>query len=399
MFFDVEPLPGDPILALMAAYRQDDSSDKVDLGVGVYQNDAGDTPVLAAVTEAEARVLAGQTTKSYVGIAGSEAFNTSMQEMLFGADHPVLRDRRVVTAQSAGGSGGLRVVAELIMSLRPGATIWVTTPTWPNHRPLLTAAGATIKEIRYYDGSTGELDRAGMLADIESIPDGDVLLLHGCCHNPTGADLSLDDWRAITDLCVRKNLLPFVDTAYQGFAEGLHEDVAGLRLMAERVPELVAVTSCSKNFGLYRERTGAISIVTASEAQTAATRTHVLKIVRSMISMPPDHGASVVAMILAESDLRARWLSELTEMRERMQAQRVGFSQALTTVGLGERFAFIARQRGMFSLLGITKPQIDALREHRHIYIVGSSRVNVAGLTAAKQAYIAEALAEILGDN
>ncbi|MEL7296315.1 MAG: amino acid aminotransferase [Pseudomonadota bacterium] len=399
MFFDVEPLRGDPILALMAAYRQDDSPNKVDLGVGVYQNDAGDTPVLAAVTEAEARVLAGQTTKSYVGIAGSEAFNLGMQTMLFGADHPVLRDRRVVTAQSAGGSGGLRVVAELIMSLRPGATIWVTTPTWPNHRPLLTAAGATIQEIRYYDANTGELDRAGMLADIEAIPDGDVLLLHGCCHNPTGADLSLDDWRAITEICVRKNLLPFIDTAYQGFAEGLDEDVAGLRLMAEQVPELVAVTSCSKNFGLYRERTGAISIVTASEAQTAATRTHVLKIVRSMISMPPDHGASVVAMILAESDLRAQWLSELSEMRERMRAQRIGFSEALSTVGLGERFAFIAGQRGMFSLLGISKAQIDALREQKHIYIVGSSRVNVAGLTAAKQPYIAEALAEILGAN
>ncbi|MEN7342599.1 MAG: amino acid aminotransferase [Pseudomonadota bacterium] len=395
MLFDVEPLPGDPILALMAAYRADPSADKVDLGVGVYQDDTGATPVLASVREAEALVLSRQSTKSYVGIAGSEPFNAEMTSLLYG-DAGVVSDGRVVTVQSAGGSGGLRVVAELITSLRPGATIWVTTPTWPNHRPLLMAAGAKISEIRYYDASAGKIDRDGMMEDIERIPDGDVLLLHGCCHNPTGADLTLDDWKAIATLCETKNLLPFVDTAYQGFAEGLEADVAGLRLLAERVPEMVTVTSCSKNFGLYRERTGAVSIIAESADKVSAIKTHVLKTVRAMISMPPDHGASVVATILSDDALRQQWIGELKEMRERMQSLRQHFVAALTERGLGERFGFIAKQRGMFSLLGISKAEIDALREQRHIYIVGSSRINVAGLTVAKQAYIADALAETL---
>ncbi|MFK8053619.1 MAG: aromatic amino acid transaminase [Woeseiaceae bacterium] len=396
MFFDVKPLPGDPILALMTAYREDSSENKVDLGVGVYQDDHGSTPVLAAVSRAEALILERQTTKAYVGIAGSEVFNAAMTTMLFGESHEVINSKRVVTVQSAGGSGGLRVVGELINSLRPNARIWTTTPTWPNHRPLLSAAGAKLSEIRYYDPIENGIDREAMFTDIESIPDGDVLLLHGCCHNPTGADLTIADWTKLAEICVRKKLLPFVDTAYQGFAEGIEEDAAGIRLLANTVSEMVAVTSCSKNFGLYRERTGAVSVVTSDATKAAATKSHLLKIVRSMISMPPDHGANIVATILTDESLSTVWREELSDMRSRMNGQRRNFVAALAKHGLAERFGFIAEQRGMFSLLGITREQIDHLQKAFHIYIVGSSRINVAGLTDAQQPYIAEALAETL---
>ena len=395
MFADLEPLGGDPILALMAAYRADPSADKVDLGVGVYQDEQGDTPVLRAVTKAEHELLDHQTTKVYVGIAGSEAFNASMQALMFGEDHPAARDGRITTVQSTGGSGGLRVAGEFLNSLRPGCRVWVGTPTWPNHRPLLTAAGLEIRDIAYYDAATGAIDEAAMLADIAAIPDGDVLLLHGCCHNPTGADLTLAQWRAVTDLCLKKNLLPFIDTAYQGFAEGLDEDAAGLRHMAGQVPELIAVASCSKNFGLYRERTGALSVVTPSADSAAATRSHLMKIVRAMISMPPDHGAAIVAQILGSAALTAAWHEELAEMRERMRAQRRDFAAAMAERG-HDRFGFIARQNGMFSLLGIDSQAIETMRERHHVYIVGSSRINVAGLTASKLPYVADALAATL---
>ena len=305
MFAELEPLGGDPILALMAAYRADPSPDKVDLGVGVYQDEQGATPVLRAVTQAEHELLDHQVTKVYVGIAGSEAFNGSMQELMFGADHPAARDGRITTVQSTGGSGGLRVAAEFLNSIRPGCRVWVTTPTWPNHRPLLGAAGLEIREFTYYDPAKGAIDVPKMLADIEAIPDGDVLLLHGCCHNPTGADLTLAQWQAVTDLCEKKNLLPFIDTAYQGFAEGLDADVAGLRMLAARVPELIAVASCSKNFGLYRERTGALSVLTSSAETARATKSHLMKIVRAMISMP--RCASACARSVAAS--RAPWPS------------------------------------------------------------------------------------------
>ncbi|MEO1327538.1 MAG: amino acid aminotransferase [Pseudomonadota bacterium] len=391
--FDVSPLPGDPILALMAAYRADASDKKVDLGVGVYQDDAGATPVLQAVTGAEQRILEAQRTKSYVGIAGLDAFNDGMTRMLLGDSHSALAAGRVTTVQTAGGSGGLRVAGELIASLRPDATIWVTTPTWANHQPLLSSTGLNLKPLRYYDSATGTLDGEGFLEDVRAIPERDVILLHGCCHNPTGADLDQSLWRQVAHICAERNILPFVDTAYQGFGRGLDADAEGVRMLAEQVPELLAVSSCSKNFGLYRERTGALTAITATASQAKAIRTHLMKITRSMISMPPDHGARIVATILTDQALRDTWLDELATMRERMAAQRRGFVSALEAHGLAERFAFVAEQSGMFSLLGIDKATIDKLREDWHVYIVGSSRVNVAGMTGSRVGYIAEALA------
>ena len=396
MLFNVEPMPGDPILALMAAYRADSSPDKVDLGVGVYQDDAGNTPVLQAVSDAEARLLAAQQTKSYVGIAGNEQFNSAMTTLAFGADHATVRDGRVTTVQTAGGSGGLRVAGELLATLRPDATLWVTTPTWPNHRPLLEAAGLRIAELRYYDATRGALDAEGFVEDLERIAPGDVLLLHGCCHNPTGEDLPFALWQTVARVCAERGILPFVDSAYQGFAESLDADAAGIRHLAEVVPEMISVASCSKNFGLYRERTGALSLVADSAARASAVRTHLMRIVRAMISMPPDHGAAIVATILGDSGLTEAWLSELEAMRVRMKAQREGFVTALGARGHAERFAFVSGQNGMFSLLGIDRNTIDRLREEWHVYIVGSSRINVAGLTAGKVDYIAEALAATL---
>ncbi len=391
--FDVSPLPGDPILALMAAYRADASDKKVDLGVGVYQDDAGATPVLQAVTDAEQRILEAQRTKSYVGIAGLDEFNDGMTRMLLGDSHTALAAGRVTTVQTAGGSGGLRVAGELIASLRPDATIWVTTPTWANHQPLLSSTGLSLKPLRYYDSATGTLDGEGFLEDVSAMPERDVILLHGCCHNPTGADLDQSLWRQVASICAERNILPFVDTAYQGFGRGLDADAEGVRMLAEQVPELLAVSSCSKNFGLYRERTGALTAITATASQAQAIRTHLMKITRSMISMPPDHGARIVATILTDQGLRDTWLDELGTMRERMAAQRRGFVSALESHGLADRFSFVAEQSGMFSLLGIDKATIDRLREDWHVYIVGSSRVNVAGMTGSRVGYIAEALA------
>ncbi|MEM7611540.1 MAG: amino acid aminotransferase [Pseudomonadota bacterium] len=396
MFFEVEPLPGDPILALMAAFREDNSPDKVDLGVGVYQDDNGATPVLAAVSAAEQQILDTQITKSYVGIAGSESFNQQMTALVFGSDHPALAEQRITTVQSAGGSGGLRVAAELLDSLRPDCTVWVSTPTWPNHTPLLSSAGLRIETYAYYDSQVGAIDEAAMLASIARIPEGDVLLLHGCCHNPTGADLTLEQWQRIGEICVQRNLLPFVDTAYQGFAEGLEQDAAGVRLLASMVPELIVVSSCSKNFGLYRERTGALSVLARSANAAAAIRTHLMKTVRAMISMPPDHGAHIVATILSDDALRASWEGELNQMRDRMRHQRQSFVDAIKAHGVDNRFDFIAGQRGMFSLLGVDPQVITTLREQWHIYIVGSGRINVAGLTPAKVPYFASALAATL---
>ena len=395
MLFDVQRLPGDPILELMAAFRADQDPRKVDLGVGVYQDDHGHTPVVGAVANAEAAILAAQTTKSYVGIAGDEVFNRTMTELLFGAEHAVVADGRVVTVQSTGGSGGLRVAGELLRRLRPDGKVWLTSPTWPNHRPLLEAAGLQLDTVRYYDQSSSTLDFDGFLQDVQSIPAGDTLLLHGCCHNPTGADLTPAQWRQIAEVCQERHILPFIDTAYQGFAQGLDADAEGTRIMATLVPELMTVSSCSKNFGLYRERVGALSVVTASAEHTAAIKTHILKTVRAMISMPPDHGARVVGQILSSPELRAAWLAELDQMRTRLASQRQSFVAALPDA-LQQRFAFVADQYGMFSLLGLTPDEIQTLREEWHLYIVGSSRVNVAGLTATKVGYIAEALGATL---
>jgi aspartate aminotransferase len=394
MFEALQSLPQDPILQLMQTFREDDRTDKVDLGIGVYKDDAGNTPIMAAVHEAERRLLEGETTKSYVGPAGSAGFNSAMAELILGSNSPLVRDGRVSVIQTPGGCGALRMAAEFLRLCKSDTTVWVSTPTWANHLPLLGGAGLTIREYPYLNPQTLQVDFGAMLESLEQAAPGDVVLLHGCCHNPSGADLSLDQWLEVTSLIQRKGLLPFVDMAYQGLGEGLDADAAGLRHLAGAVPEMLVAASCSKNFGLYRERTGALALISETATVNAAATSQLLSVIRSHYSMPPAHGASIVETILGDEDLRAQWQQELNGMCERILHLRHAFADALAPVG---DFDFIARQRGMFSFLGISPEQVGLLRKEHGIYMLESSRVNVAGLNDRVLPKVASALREVLG--
>lgn len=393
MFEALKPLPQDPILQLMQTFREDSRPDKVDLGIGVYKDDAGNTPIMAAVHEAERRLLEGETTKSYVGPAGSAGFNSAMAELILGSNSPLIRDGRTSVVQTPGGCGALRMAAEFLRLCKPDTTVWVSTPTWANHLPLLGGAGLTIREYPYLNPQTLQVDFAAMLETLERAEAGDVVLLHGCCHNPSGADLSLSQWQEVTSLIQRKGLLPFVDMAYQGLGEGLEADAAGLRHLAGEVPEMLIAASCSKNFGLYRERTGALVLVSATATINSAATSQLLSIIRSHYSMPPAHGAAIVETVLGDDGLRARWQDELETMCERILHLRHAFSEALAPVG---DFGFIARQRGMFSFLGISPEQVGRLRQEHGIYMLESSRVNVAGLNDRVMPGVADALRDVL---
>lgn len=393
MFEALKQLPQDPILHLMQAFRDDNRPDKVDLGVGVYKDDAGHTPIMAAVHEAERRLLEGETTKSYVGPAGAAGFNESMARLILGDSNNLVHDGRTSVIQTPGGCGALRMAAEFLRLCQPGTTVWVSTPTWANHMPLLGGAGLNIREYPYLNRETLTVDFPAMLATLEGARAGDVVLLHGCCHNPSGADLTFDQWQSVTELIQRKGLLPFVDMAYQGLGEGLEEDAAGLRYLAGQVPEMVVAASCSKNFGLYRERTGALMLISATSGINTAATSQLLNVVRSHYSMPPAHGAAIVETILADDALRAGWQRELGGMCERILGLRHAFADALAPVG---DFGFIARQRGMFSFLGITPEQVRRLRDEHGIYMLESSRVNVAGLNDQVLPRVASAIRSVM---
>ncbi|MGO1462104.1 MAG: aromatic amino acid transaminase [Marinobacter sp.] len=393
MFEALKPLPQDPILQLMQMYRDDTRPGKVDLGVGVYKDDTGNTPIMAAVHEAERRLLEGETTKSYVGPAGSAGFNEAMARLILGEGSTLIREGRTSVIQTPGGCGALRMAAEFFRLCKPDIRVWVSTPTWANHMPLLGGAGLNIREYPYLNPETLTVDFAAMLNSLESAEAGDVVLLHGCCHNPSGADLTFDQWQMVTELIQRKGLLPFVDMAYQGLGDGLEEDAAGLRYLASQVPEMVVAASCSKNFGLYRERTGALMLVSATEAINKAATSQLLSVVRSHYSMPPAHGAAIVETILGDDALRAQWQGELGGMCERILGLRHAFAEALAPVG---DFSFIARQRGMFSFLGITPEQVRLLRKEHGIYMLESSRVNVAGLNDLVLPNVASAVRSVM---
>ncbi len=393
MFETLKQLPQDPILQLMQTFRDDTRPDKVDLGIGVYKDDAGKTPIMASVHEAERRLLEGETTKSYVGPAGSAGFNESMARLILGNSNSLIRDGRASVIQTPGGCGALRMAAEFFRLCQPDTTVWVSTPTWANHMPLLGGAGLNIREYPYLNRETLTVDFPAMLETLEGAKAGDVVLLHGCCHNPSGADLTFEQWQAVTQLIQRKGLLPFVDMAYQGLGEGLEEDAAGLRYLAGQVPEMVIAASCSKNFGLYRERTGALMLISATGAINTAATSQLLSVVRSHYSMPPAHGAAIVETILGDDALRAGWQSELGGMCERILGLRHAFADALAPLG---DFGFIARQRGMFSFLGITPEQVRQLREKHGIYMLESSRVNVAGLNDRVLPTVASAIRSVM---
>ncbi|MDO6440725.1 amino acid aminotransferase [Marinobacter sp. 2_MG-2023] len=393
MFEALEQLPQDPILQLMQTFRADTRPDKVDLGIGVYKDDEGNTPIMTAVHEAERRLLEGETTKSYVGPAGAAGFNDAMARLILGGSNSLIRDGRTSVIQTPGGCGALRMAAEFLRLCQRDTTVWVSTPTWANHMPLLGGAGLKIREYPYLNRETLTVNFSAMLDTLESAEAGDVVLLHGCCHNPSGADLTFDQWRAVTQLILRKGLLPFVDMAYQGLGEGLDADAAGLRYLAGQVPEMVVAASCSKNFGLYRERTGALVLISATEAINKAATSQLLSVVRAHYSMPPAHGAAIVETILDDDVLRAEWQLELGGMCERILGLRHAFADALAPVG---DFGFISRQRGMFSFLGITPEQVGRLREEHGIYMLESSRVNVAGLNERVLPQVASAIRSVM---
>ena len=396
MFERLERMPDDTILGLMAAYRADSSPAKVDLGVGVYRDARGETPVLEAVRAAERAMLEGQTTKSYVAAAGNPAFNQAMERLTFGSGHPALAGGRVRTIQGVGGCGALRLGAELIRTASPDATIHVSTPTWANHVPLLTGCGLALDRYPYYDPATGGVRAEAMLSAIDALPAGSAVLLHASCHNPTGADLSESHWRAVLEIVRRRRLLPFIDMAYQGLGAGVEEDAFGIRLFASELPELLVAVSCSKNFGLYRERAGALHIVTESAQASHAALSHQVRIARRLYSMPPDHGAAIVSRILSEEALSAAWRRELEEMRRRILELRQQLVRALTEACPDRDFRFIAAQRGMFSFLGVTPEQVRALRAEHHIYMTEDSRINIAGLRNETVEYVARAVARVI---
>lgn len=377
MFANLQAAAPDGILMLMGLYREDTRADKLDLGVGVYKDASGHTPVMRAVREAEQRLHDAQTTKTYLGLAGDAGFNTAMTKLIFGANADLSRLR---SAQAPGGTGALRMLAELIHFSRPDATVHVPDPTWPNHLPILRGAGLKTATYPYFDAATSSVRFDAMVEAIKTMPAGDVVLLHGCCHNPTGADLSTEQWAVLAPLLVERGLTPFIDIAYQGFGNGLEEDAAGLRILAEAVPEMLVAASCSKNFSVYRDRVGAALILAANPSQADIAYSQLLGAGRALWSMPPDHAAACVRIILEDEALTANWKTELEDVRLRMISLREGFAQALRQQSNSDRFDFIAHQRGMFSRLGITGEQVVRLRTDHGVYIVGDSRFNVAGL-------------------
>ncbi|MDZ7923434.1 MAG: amino acid aminotransferase [Marinagarivorans sp.] len=394
MFETLSLLPVDPILGLMQLYRNDSRVSKVDLGVGVYKNDQGLTPVLSSVQKAEARLIAHQTTKSYVAPAGSADFIAGMSELVFG-DVLLGQGGRLAAVQTPGGCGALRIAAELIRVAKPDTVLWVSDPTWGNHIPLLGNAGLSLKKYPYLDSAQTQLDWPAMQATLLQAKAGDVVLLHACCHNPSGVDLSMQQWQWLTELCLENSLLPFVDMAYQGFGVSVDEDACGLRYMASKLPEMLVAVSCSKNFGLYRERVGLVAALSASQSAAAKVQSHFLSIVRGIYSMPPNHGAEIVANILSSEELKAEWLQEVAEMRTRISDLRVKFVLAMQHLGY-ERFNFVVEQKGMFSFLGLTATQVEWLAQEKGIYMLSSSRASIAGLTQDNVTYVCSSVVESL---
>jgi len=396
MFQSLQALPADPILGLMASYRADTNPLKIDLGIGVYKDEHGATPIMTAVKKAEDYLLQSQQTKTYIGPTGSAEYNDVVAELLLGQALNASLGKRRVTIQAPGGCGGLRLAAEFIKGANPDATVWVSDPTWANHIPLLGSAGLKISTYPYYDYASHSVRFDEMAEKLKTVPKGDLVLLHGCCHNPSGADLSPEQWLIIRDIALEQGFTVFIDLAYQGLGDGLEADVYGVRLMAESLSELLVVSSCSKNFGLYRERTGAFTLICDSDAAATTATTQIAAAARAMYSMPPDHGAAVVAHILKDPALLAEWDSELAEMRDRINRLRSQFVKTIASVGVDSDFSFIEREKGMFSFLGVNVDQVQRLINDYSIYLVNSSRINVASINDDNIEYLAKSLKAVL---
>ncbi|ODR87127.1 amino acid aminotransferase [Shewanella xiamenensis] len=396
IFSQVVLAPADPILGLTDTFKADPRQDKVNLGVGIYKDEAGQTPVLQSVKKAEALLLEQEKTKNYLGIEGVQTYNRVVQELLFGEGSDLVTSGRAATAQAPGGTGALRIAAEFLLRNTLSRTVWVSNPTWANHQNIFETAGLTVKEYGYYNASAHDIDFDGMMTDLANAQAGDIILLHGCCHNPTGIDLTLTQWELVANLCADKQLVPLFDFAYQGFGAGIEEDAAGLRLVASKVPELLVANSFSKNFGLYNERIGAVTVVAQNADEAVRAFSQVKRTIRANYSNPPAHGALIVSTILSDASLKALWVQELTEMRERIAEMRTLFVQSLKDEGVTQDFSFISRQNGMFSFSGLNKAQVARLKDEFGIYIVGSGRISVAGMTKTNMPVICKAIAQIL---
>jgi len=393
MFETLAAAEPDKILQLMDLFSTDARSNKLDLGVGVYRDAQGATPVMRAVRLAEQQLIANQRSKAYVGLAGDRAFIGALADIVFGDK----RDRsRIRGIQTPGGSGAIRVLADLLALSRPEATVWLSDPTWANHAPTIQAAGLPVRSYAYFDATTGGVRFADMCESLQQADAGDIVLLHACCHNPTGANLSGSEWQVLGELFVQRGLVPFVDIAYQGFGDGLDEDAAGLRQLAQVVPEMAIAVSCSKNFAVYCDRVGAAFIVAANGAQADIAAGNLMAIARKSYSMPPNHGAAAVRIVLSDPTLRADWRAELDDMRERMLHLRQGLVQALRRHSNSDRFDFLGDHRGMFSRLGLTAAEVETLRQDHAIYMVGDSRINIAGLPDQGLDALATAIAQVV---
>ena len=396
MFGKLEILAPDPILGVTSAFRRDSHASKVDLGVGVYRNERGSTPIPVAVLEAEQQLLAEQTTKTYVGPAGNPEFNERIVALALGPIADTLKER-TATIQTVGGCGALRMGAELLHAAAPDSVVHVSDPTWANHEPLLGNSGIALQRYPYYDPATRSVCFDRMFDHLARLPAGAVVLLHACCHNPTGADLSPEQWSAVADVLEHRGLVPFVDLAYQGLGDDLETDVAGLRLLAARLPTLLLAISCSKNFGLYRERAGSLTVIAENAATARAIATHQARTGRRMYSMPPDHGAAIAARVLGDARLRQLWQDELAGMVTRMKGLRALLAGRLAARRPDLDFSWLSRQRGMFSLLGLERSAVEALAGEEHVYMPPDGRINLAGVSDANVDRVADSIVRVLG--
>jgi len=395
MFSKLTQLPADPILGLSVKFKADVNPKKIDLGAGIYKDERGHTPVLSCVKTAEKFRLENENSKAYLSSAGSPLFNEKMTSLILG-DHKVISENRIRTISTPGGTGALRTAGEFIKTCTPGATIWVSNPTWANHQGVFTAAGLNVKTYPYYDYENNGLDFEGMLAALKQVSKDDAVLLHACCHNPSGMDLSKEQWQQVADVAKQVGFMPVVDMAYQGFGQDLDADAFGLRLMADTVNQMIICSSCSKNFGLYRERIGACSIIGKDSISADIINSVLLSVVRVNYSMPPAHGAAIVETILNSAELTTQWHGELKEMRDRINGMRQLLVEQLAANGVTRDFSFITKQNGMFSFLGIDKAQVQRLQDEFSIYIVGSSRISLAGISPDNVSYLTQSIAKVL---
>lgn len=397
MFEKLEQALPDPILGLTVAFKEDANPNKINLGVGVYKDAEGRTPIFSSVKKAEARAVAQEETKSYLDIGGDPDYSGAVQGLLFGLDHDIVTSGRAVTVQTPGGTGALRVAGDFVHKLFPGATHWLSDPTWANHPKVFEAAGVPTKAYPYYDSDAHTLDFKALTGALEAIPEGDVVLLHGCCHNPTGMDPTAEQWGEIAEIVQARGLIPLLDFAYQGLGCGLEADGVGLRALAQTGCDMFVASSFSKNFGLYRERIGALTMVTASKDDAARVLSHVLITIRTNYSNPPAHGSSIVTTVLSDPELRTEWEEEVKAVRDRINGVRGLFVDTLEFKGVRRDFSFIARQKGMFSFSGLSPEQVDVLRDDYSIYIVKTGgRINVAGMTEKNIDYLCESIASVL---